>query len=305
MNQVHKIGYSTPIQDEISLPDILRLSSWENASENIQVSHADFINETAHTVKVVGPPIFSITIFIDGKGSMKVENGMPLKVKPNTVALFYSPREALGEHQLYGGSRMKYIDIRFDIGLIKQISQLPITELIARFENQMGVDDIQIASCPSTAQLNYLAQSILNCEMTGAARKLFLNAKALEALSLVISSTTSQQSSINKKDRALIESAVKLLHDRYHERWTIETIAKKIGLNEKKLKHGFRQLMDNTVHKYLEEVRITSSIDKLLSGASVTEVAYSVGYSNPSHFAKAFRRIYGTSPSQWKNSAVL
>ncbi|MGH1427157.1 MAG: helix-turn-helix transcriptional regulator [Arenicella sp.] len=304
MNQTYKIDYDSPFNHKAPLPDILRFCSWEEVTDNIRVNCTDFINATPQAVKVTGPPVFSITVFIDGYGYMKVDNGKPMEVTPSTVAIFYSPREASGEHRLCEGSRIKCVDIRFEVGLIDKLNLLPISNIMNCFDNQFGVNDVHIATHPATAQFNHLAQSIFNCEMTGLARKVFLNAKALEALSLIISSKSRPHSLTysSKKDIALIEAAAKLLQDRYSERWTIELIAQNIGLNEKKLKIGFRQLMGNTIQKYLEDIRLNYSAKMLLDGASVTEACYSVGYSNPSHFAKAFRRIYGVSPSQWRKS---
>ena len=38
----------------------------------------------------------------------------------------------------------------------------------------------------------------------------------------------------------------------------------------------------------------------LASGARVAEAAVRVGYANPSKFSSAFKREYGTAPSEWR-----
>ncbi|MBS7810300.1 helix-turn-helix transcriptional regulator [Roseococcus pinisoli] len=75
-------------------------------------------------------------------------------------------------------------------------------------------------------------------------------------------------------------------------------LARQVGLNEKKLKAGFRTQFGTSVIGFLQDVRLRAAHRLLLEGrSSVTEVAMAVGYANPSHFALMFRRRYGVSPS--------
>lgn len=50
------------------------------------------------------------------------------------------------------------------------------------------------------------------------------------------------------------------------------------------------------------QVRLTRAVELLVGGRSVKEVAFAVGYSQPSAFAGAFRRTFGTTPKAWVNS---
>lgn len=81
---------------------------------------------------------------------------------------------------------------------------------------------------------------------------------------------------------------------------SIPELAKMIGINEMKLKNGFKKLFGNTIYGYLMDYRMDSARVMLDNGGvQIKDVAYSVGYSNPSHFIAAFKRKFGLTPKRY------
>jgi AraC-like DNA-binding protein len=79
---------------------------------------------------------------------------------------------------------------------------------------------------------------------------------------------------------------------------SLPELARSVGLNEFKLKVGFRTHFGTSVFGYLRAQRMDQARRLLVRGElSVTEVAARVGYSNPSKFAAAFRKHFGRPPS--------
>lgn len=79
----------------------------------------------------------------------------------------------------------------------------------------------------------------------------------------------------------------------------ISALAKRAGINEFKLKHGFKRIFGRTIFGYLREYRLETAkalIEK--RDMNVAEIALEVGYGNPAHFAQAFRLQYGINPGQ-------
>ena len=77
---------------------------------------------------------------------------------------------------------------------------------------------------------------------------------------------------------------------------------------------GMLNLSPRTLNRYLERegttyrelsgrVQHELACERLASGASVTEVAYSLGFSDTSNFARAFRARSGCSPSEYQRQA--
>lgn len=79
---------------------------------------------------------------------------------------------------------------------------------------------------------------------------------------------------------------------------SIPELAKRVGLNQQKLKKGFKQIYDRSIRNYIVKLRMEHARALLLSGQfSVKEVAYQVGYENKSYFARKFREYFEVLPS--------
>jgi AraC-like DNA-binding protein len=75
-------------------------------------------------------------------------------------------------------------------------------------------------------------------------------------------------------------------------------LAQQVGLNDYKLKAGFRQVFGTTVFGYLHQQRMQRAYDLLTSSdLNVTEVANQVGYTSLSAFSSAFKKFFKVSPS--------
>ncbi|HUH62294.1 MAG TPA: helix-turn-helix domain-containing protein, partial [Terracidiphilus sp.] len=46
-------------------------------------------------------------------------------------------------------------------------------------------------------------------------------------------------------------------------------------------------------------VRLMKAIELLVTGSSVKETAFAIGYNQPSAFVEAFRRMFGSTPKAW------
>lgn len=83
---------------------------------------------------------------------------------------------------------------------------------------------------------------------------------------------------------------------------SLQALAKMVGVNDFKLKSGFKACFGMTVFEYLRHIRLDYAMKLLRDGeANVTEAAMRVGYSNVSAFSEQFFRRYGMKPSEIKN----
>ena len=86
---------------------------------------------------------------------------------------------------------------------------------------------------------------------------------------------------------------------------TLKELAKLVGLNEYQLKVGFKEIYGNTVYGYLLEHKLDHSRALLDKGKfQVNQVAYEVGYTNPSHFIAAFRKKFGVTQKKYLMNQV-
>ncbi|QNR24916.1 helix-turn-helix transcriptional regulator [Croceimicrobium hydrocarbonivorans] len=104
----------------------------------------------------------------------------------------------------------------------------------------------------------------------------------------------------NEDNVQKIRLAKKILIERMTDPPTIPELALEVGLNEYRLKEGFKNIYATTVFKYLNDYRLDVARQVLDEGkVKVNEVAYHIGYTNPSHFIAAFRKKFGVTPKKY------
>ena len=82
---------------------------------------------------------------------------------------------------------------------------------------------------------------------------------------------------------------------------TIPTLAAMCGTSPTILKEAFRETFGVPIYTWYREYRVRLAAEALLeSDLPIAEVAASVGYSNPSKFAKAFADTMGSTPREWR-----
>ena len=159
-----------------------------------------------------------------------------------------------------------------------------------------------------TPAMLVLIHEIIHCPRQGVFKKLFLEAKVLELLLLQMEQMEQlHQPTVRKPPRAKemekIAAVRELLEKNLTQAYTLSTLARAVGTNEHTLKRGFKAAYGMPVFTYWRSLRMQQARKMLAQeGCTVKEVAHHLGYAEPHHFTTAFKRHFGTLPSQWKAS---
>lgn len=95
--------------------------------------------------------------------------------------------------------------------------------------------------------------------------------------------------------------ALSFLEANYSEKVTLRRAAQLCGLGPYQFSRAFKHEQGTTFREFLIIHRISKAIRMLEhSDASVTEVAFSVGFNDLSYFARMFRRYLGVCPSDYR-----
>jgi AraC-like DNA-binding protein len=95
--------------------------------------------------------------------------------------------------------------------------------------------------------------------------------------------------------------ALAALHRSPAHDWTLESLARDVGLSRSALAERFTQFVGQPPMQYLTHWRMQLAANQLLSGVdNVTQVAERVGYQSEAAFSRAFKKIVGSPPSQWR-----
>ena len=151
-------------------------------------------------------------------------------------------------------------------------------------------------------------QDLLNSRQQPYIKRLLLEAKILELLAETHQETAPAGENIfviNEGDKARLMEAKKLVEDNLRTPCSLIELSRKTGLNDFKLKKGFKILFGNTVFGYLAELRMNTARQLLQQGCSVGEVAETVGYKNAHHFTAAFKKRFAMLPSRVNKILLL
>lgn len=104
---------------------------------------------------------------------------------------------------------------------------------------------------------------------------------------------------LNSLDDAFLQQVFKTIEAEMHEEsFSVEKLAQQVGFSRTQLHRKLKALLDKSPSQLLNEIRLNKAHQLLLhKTGSVSEIAYSVGYSNMSYFTKRFKEKFGDTPS--------
>jgi AraC-like DNA-binding protein len=105
-----------------------------------------------------------------------------------------------------------------------------------------------------------------------------------------------------------IGSALALLHRHPESDWSLETLSRHTGMSRTAFATRFAVLVGEPPMRYLTRCRVNKGATLLRNnGATVQQVAERVGYDSELGFSRAFKRLLGISPAEYRRtpSAVL
>ena len=102
-----------------------------------------------------------------------------------------------------------------------------------------------------------------------------------------------------------IGAALRLMHARPGDRWTIDALAREVGLSRSAFSERFSDLMGMPPMHYLSNWRLQVAAQHLTRhGTSIAQAAADVGYDSEAAFHRAFKKQVGMSPGLWRRSRM-
>ncbi|WP_414620437.1 helix-turn-helix transcriptional regulator [Calothrix sp. CCY 0018] len=164
----------------------------------------------------------------------------------------------------------------------------------------------------TTAQMQVALQQILQCPYEKITKKIFLESKILELMALLIEQTQQPKltktcsQKFNSEDLERLHYAKEILQRGFENPPSLIELAHQVGLNDYKLKLGFREVFQTTVFGYLQDYRMELAKRLLAERTiSVQQVARKVGYAHAGYFSAAFKRKYGVNPKLYQKNHIL
>ena len=113
------------------------------------------------------------------------------------------------------------------------------------------------------------------------------------------------ESRLSVRDLKCIQAAKNHLARHFAAPPAIVQLARMVGVNQTKLKAGFKQVFGTTIYGYITQCRMERAAMLLVSRKyAVADVSYMVGYEHPSNFTCAFKKHFGYVPRACKRPAA-
>lgn len=246
---------------------------------------------------------FKLRLLLSGR--IMRPRGTPLLHGPQ-AQIHVLPQQTPAGYFIAGGSRARMVIVEGRVPLLTEVLRLEPAGVPAPlrglFEPGCSDPERKVTLGPG---LFRAAQDILESryELPPDLRGAYLQAKAMEIVCQMIGAFSTREAvrklsiRLSTRDLNRIYEARDYLSQHYVTPPSLAELSRMVGINQTKLKAGFKQAIGMTVYHYVIERRMECAAELLLAGShSVSEVAYMVGYEYPANFTYAFKKRFGHLP---------
>ena len=100
----------------------------------------------------------------------------------------------------------------------------------------------------------------------------------------------------------LVKDALQLIENKQNGFIGVTDLLNNLCVSRRVLEIHFRKETGMSVYQYILDYRTTCFAEKLLtSEESIMDIAFQLGYEDYANLSKAFKRIYGMTPTQYRN----
>ncbi|WP_206244625.1 AraC family transcriptional regulator [Novosphingobium terrae] len=267
-----------------------------------------------YRVEATTEPCLAITVLLSGQGHSEIlgaaDDMQASTYRPGTLYVSLARETTRGVAVSEADTLMRLVELRMSPSFLARTGSLPLFD--ALFDkagkthplHALSTPTLWLGQMPAPGPLLALAEAILRDVRLGGMADLRIEGQALALFDTVVALMRPPAPALLacQRDGAQLDRARLMMRARLDHPWSIAGLAKAVGLNEKRLKQGFRLRFGLPVHATLQADRLDHARQLLGSGmVSVTEASLAVGYANPSHFARLFRRAYGMLPSAMRH----
>lgn len=281
---------------------------WLRLSNGLSVHSSDCLELHNFTTEVGVKPQLSFVLFLEGHsevayGDRWLDLGRCCEHRqtPQAVSVVLA-EPTLFSRRAQRGKRIRKVSVSlapewFEAGGLDGRTQLQ--ELTGPRH-----DPVRIQQWQPSARLLALAEQMLNPVVDNPLlERLHQESRALELASEALGQLCGQPRAhcegLRPHEYQRIRRTLDLLHSGQADAWSLEQIAREVGINVSTLQRQFQASQGVSLHHYQRRRKLTEAREALArQGISVQQAAWLAGYNSAANFATAFKREFGLSPKQ-------
>ena len=108
-----------------------------------------------------------------------------------------------------------------------------------------------------------------------------------------------------KNQKHTVRKVIDYIEEHLEEELNLEQIAEHAGYSRFHLNRIFMEETGGTIHKYVQERRLTMAAEKLVNtDMDITQIAYDAGYQSQQAFSLAFKQVYLCPPGAYRKRGI-
>lgn len=253
----------------------------------------------------------SIRLRIIFEGEMYVASTDHPTAKSTNCAFAVQPAGEMLSVRVRGGSVIRSCVMSVSEAFLRGIVGAGNAELPAALATAWQRGERSIGAFPVSRQTLLKARQCLMPPPDGPWADVRLRAIAHELLYLIFSDWMKLQHDgarivrITREDHAKLVAIRDHVSRNFHVGVTAHQLSREYAINRNKLHYGFKHLFGESLHDYCVDKRMRAAANLLLTtDLAVSEIAWKAGFSEPTNFAAAFKRYFGSAPSQVRHRAA-
>ena len=280
-------------------------------ADGLFVFLTDMVFTEPYAMSVSAPDLLRIRIASDGDGEYAAGQGDLLNIKGPGAAIIIEPAGAAAANVVFAG-RHTSVHVYVHRDALLRLYGRDETELpgVLRAFVAGTLQRTVARRLPLSPSLLRCLEDLQGCGLEGRSRWLMMRSKATEILCHAFDALAQEENGSSLPEASALAAngvlkAQRLLMENFVSPPSLDVLASQVGLSRSSLCAAFRQIVGQTVFDYIADLRMQHALALLNQPhATISEVAYAVGYGHPSSFSVAVQRRFGTTASELRRRGL-
>jgi AraC-like DNA-binding protein len=272
-------------------------------------------NATYHKPGVVPVPsegLMSFHVRLTGDVDLHLDQRNCLRITGPSLLVWHQPPGAVSLEEERTRKRVEFVTLYCDPSVIAGAlgdNAGSVSQRMAGFLQSLG-RGTHYYYLPIDAEIIASARALCRSRFSGRLRLLHYEAKVLELLCLILAAADRLADFVadhyGEADLRRLQRARDILGTEFNPVPQTASLARRLGINETKLKRGFKALYGHPLHEFANNCRMQHALQLLRDRhLMVRHVAAEVGYTHQTTFANSFKRHFGYRPKDVRRAPVV
>lgn len=238
------------------------------------------------------------------------QSGSEITGGPDNCSFVIQPAGARVVASYHGGTEHRFCTLSMSERYLRQSLKLSDAELPRILSAQWRAHRSALGNFPISRESRATALRFFNIRSRGTWRTIEMRAITLDLMRQLLddlqkpSASTNTSVRLRPEERSKLFEVREVIHKTPTEPKTVEQLCKTTGLNRNKLHFGFKRLFGMSVHEYYTNRRLQLALELLRTTTlPIGDIAFRIGYSEPTNFTAAFRKRFMVTPNQARKSS--